>query len=176
MVDHICFPSVILRIFNARKKIVAFYVHALILGFSLIVLGGCQSQPSSSAAKSMVKEQPLQLIQQADGLQNVHWKLLEIQGKKAQFFYQMPFIRLMAQGQYVQGSTGCNSLSGKYFLEYKKQKLTFEAKAGHQSCDGALAQEAQLMDALMDARRFQLVGNRLHVFDQTGKVLFIAQK
>lgn len=176
MVDHICFPSAILRILHARKKIVAFYVKGFSLGFSLIILSACQTTQQSFNTQNKTPEHPLQLIHQHDGLQNIHWQLLEVEGQKAQFFSQKPYLRLVAQGQYIQGNTGCNFLSGRYRLDHRQQQLNVDAKAGHQACEGALVQEAHLMDALMATHRFQLSGNRLQLLDRSGKVRVVAQK
>lgn len=51
-----------------------------------------------------------------------------------------------------------------------------EVNAGHSSCDGALAQEAELVDSLQRIKRFQLVGNTLYLLDQSGQRLIQAEK
>ena len=51
-----------------------------------------------------------------------------------------------------------------------------QVNAGHSSCDGALAQEAELVDALQRIQRFQLVGNTLYLLDQSGQRLIQAQR
>ncbi|PIL77470.1 META domain-containing protein, partial [Acinetobacter baumannii] len=55
-------------------------------------------------------------------------------------------------------------------------KLDMEVNAGHSSCDGALAQEAELVDSLQRIKRFQLVGNTLYLLDQSGQRLIQAEK
>ncbi|MFX6608290.1 META domain-containing protein, partial [Acinetobacter baumannii] len=42
--------------------------------------------------------------------------------------------------------------------------------------DGALAQEAELVDSLQRIKRFQLVGNTLYLLDQSGQRLIQAEK
>jgi len=51
-----------------------------------------------------------------------------------------------------------------------------QVNAGHSSCDGALAQEAELIDSLQRIQKFQLVGNTLYLLDQSGQRLIQAQK
>ena len=61
-------------------------------------------------------------------------------------------------------------------IRFSQQKLDMQVNAGHSSCDGALAQEAELVDALQRIQRFQLVGNTLYLLDQSGQRLIQAQK
>ena len=91
-------------------------------------------------------------------------------------FAQTPFIQLDANVQRLNGHTGCNPLFGKYDLNTQSMRLKFDVRSGHQSCDNALAQEANLLDALGHAQRYQLVGNRMHVFDARGQLILMLQK
>ena len=78
--------------------------------------------------------------------------------------------------QTVQGNTGCNMIYGRYTYNFALQQLDLDVRAGHQSCDGALAQEAELMDVLQRVKRFKLQGNQILLLDQSGQILVQAQK
>lgn len=112
----------------------------------------------------------------ADGIQDIDWQITQISGHKAKFFTQWPTLSLNSAIKTVSGHTGCNAVFGRYTFDFSQQKLDMQVNAGHLSCDGALAQEAELVDALQRIQRFQLVGNTLYLLDQSGQRLIQAQK
>ncbi len=112
----------------------------------------------------------------ADGIQDIDWQITQISGHKAKFFNQWPILSLNSAVKTVSGHTGCNAVFGRYTFNFSQQKLDMQVNAGHSSCDGALAQEAELVDALQRIQRFQLVGNTLYLLDQSGQRLIQAQK
>ena len=48
--------------------------------------------------------------------------------------------------------------------------------AGHNSCDNALAQEADLMDSMQRVKKFQFDGTNLYLLDEKGQRLIQAQR
>ena len=148
----------------------------------LIGLAGCQSsQPSTSLESRTVSKQ--KVVTQAsskqlsrDGVQDVNWRIVKIKSQPAKFFNQVPFIRLNSVSRTVTGHTGCNTVFGRYDINTAQKTLNLTIKAGHQSCDQALAQEADLADALERISRFQLNNKQLYLQDRTGQILIQAEQ
>lgn len=147
------------------------------------ILGACQSQPKP-VKKVMYQNIPVQkikpialpVVKSLDGVQDVRWTLTQIKNRKALFFNQTPNLLLQSINQRILGHTGCNTLFGTYQLDVGKQTLQFKANAGHQACDSALAQEAELMDALARITSFTVQGNSMIFYDANKQVLLQAQR
>ena len=133
---------------------------------------GCQS---TSKPQPQSLERPLQLQKSPDGLSNLDWKIVTIAGQKARFFQQQPYLRFNAATGRIQGNTGCNSLFGQYQRQ-APDRLTLTANATHDSCDHALAQEADLMQSLMAVQRYHLHANNLNLLDAQGNILIVLQR
>ena len=146
-----------------------------------MILVACQSSPKPAIATSNSKasasqERPLKLIQSSDGLQDIAWQIKQINGQTARFYGQTPSLKLNSQFKRIEGHTGCNVIQGRYELNHNQKSLSLDAKAGYYSCDHALAQEAELADALQNVRRFQLNSQQLILLEARGRALITAQK
>ncbi|WP_168408009.1 META domain-containing protein [Acinetobacter indicus] len=146
-----------------------------------VFITACQSTPPSSTAskvqsQSRAVKAPAAVKRSSDGLQDIRWEIQTIQGKKACYFHASPYLMLNSRFQNLQGSTGCNSLSGRYQLQFSQGRLSLNSRATHNSCDHALAQEADLMDALQRVKRFQLQGKTLYFLDERGLMLIQANQ
>lgn len=152
---------------------------AVILSAAFL-LAGCQSAshvPSAApGAKPASAERPAQAMRSMDGVQDERWEITQISGQKAKFFHHQPYLQFSSQFKQLWGNTGCNELAGSYELDAGQRSVKINARAGHFSCDAALAQEAVLMDALQDTARFQLKGGQLTLQDKNGRDLLQAQK
>jgi heat shock protein HslJ len=146
---------------------------AVILSAAFL-LAGCQSASHVPSAASA--ERPAQAMRSMDGVQDERWEITRISGQKAKFFHHQPYLQFSSQFKQLRGNTGCNELAGSYELDAGQRSVKINARAGHFSCDAALAQEAVLMDALQDAERFQLKGGQLILQDKSGRDLLQAQK
>lgn len=111
-----------------------------------------------------------------DGVQDITWQITHIQQKRANFFNQLPAIRLNSTLNTVNGHTGCNPVFGRYLYNFSQSRLSFDVKADHQVCDRALVQEANLMDALQRIVSFKRQGNELLLLDKEQNVLIVAQR
>ena len=151
------------------KKIIRKSANCLFFSLWLLGLMACQSQTPVKNTTSA--ERPLKVIRSQDGIQNIQWKITQISSKPAKFFHQQPTLQLNSNIKRLQGNTGCNLLFGEYQLNTQNQSLDIMAKASHESCDGALAQEAELMDALIAVKRYQLEGQRLRLLNDKGQTL-----
>ena len=73
-----------------------------------------ESAPNSAKPpckpKRMVQPPAIQVRKSSDGVQDVEWQIMMIQGKRALFFNQYPGIRLNSVSKLVSGHTGCNTL------------------------------------------------------------------
>ena len=164
---------------NTIYSLNKFFHKTLILSCALL-LTACQSQPTQIAKNSLHPKRvselpPIQVRKSSDGVQDIEWQIMMIQGKRALFFNQYPGIRLNSVSKLVSGHTGCNTLYGEYQYDFNQKKLNLDLRAGHYSCDKALAQEADLMDALQRVERFQLDGTNLYLLDAKGQRLIQAQ-
>lgn len=147
-----------------------------IIAVAITVLSACQSPAPHKTSSSSSVERPLNVIRTSDGVQNIAWKIKTIEGKPAKYFFQQPGLQFNSQTKTLQGNTGCNVLFGSYQLSTQKQQLEITAKAGHQSCDNALAQEADLMQTLAAVQRYQLSGNTLNLLNNQNKIVMVLQR
>ena len=148
-----------------------------------LALVACSGQPTSkptlqplpAGAKTVVLTQQKVKVS-PDGVQDIAWKIVQIKQQRANFYQQVPSLTLNSAVKTVSGHTGCNSVFGRYDMNAAQKTLDLTVQAGHQSCDGALAQEADLVDALQRVERFQLNGDQLLLQDKMGQTLIQAQK
>lgn len=154
--------------FNDQKTIT-------LLAMLSFLLVACQSSPQTKNTHQVSKERALQPVSSLDGLSGIRWQITEIAGQKARFFQQQPYLLLNPQSKRLQGNTGCNSIFGQYQIQ-NNQALSLQANASHDSCDHALAQEADLMQVLQQVSRYQLSGKHLNLYDAQGRVVLVAQK
>ena len=148
-----------------------------------MALVACSSQPTTqpslqplpTGAKTVVLTQQKAKIS-PDGVQDIAWKIVQIKQQRANFYQQVPSLSFNSAVKTVSGHTGCNAIFGRYEMNSAQKTLDLTVQAGHQSCDGALAQEADLVDALQRVERFQLSGDQLLLQDKMGQTLIQAQK
>ncbi len=148
---------------------------------SVMVLSACSSSPTPTTthAKSTARPTAAKIPAQPksrDGVQDISWTLLTIKNRQAKFFNQVPSLRLNSSNSRLSGNTGCNVIYGQYQISTAQQSIHLSARAGHQACDGALAQEADLFDALQDVTAFQVQGNMIRFLDKSGKVLMTGKQ
>lgn len=165
---------------NPIFSLKAFFNKTLIFS-AAVMLTACQSQPQPAQKHSLqpkrVTQPPaMQVRKSTDGVQDVDWQITTIQGKRALFFNQYPGFQLNSVSKMVSGHTGCNNIYGRYKYDFSQRKLDFDVMAQHQSCNRALAQEADLMDAIQRVERFQLDGANLYLLDAKGQRLIQAQR
>lgn len=158
----------------------AFFNKTFILS-TVVMLAACQSQPSrvqknTLQPKRVTQLPSIQVRKSTDGVQDVDWQITMIQNKRALFFNQYPSFSLNSVSKLVSGHTGCNNLYGRYTYDFAQRKLDFDVMAGHYSCNKALAQEADLMDAIQRVTRFQFDGTNLYLLDAKGQRLIQAQR
>ena len=152
----------------------------LLLAMSTLL--ACQSSPHTtvknhSLQPKRVHQLPqLQVAKSTDGVQDINWQITLIQNKHALFFNQYPSFNLHSVAKTVSGHTGCNSVYGRYHYNFAQRRLDFDVMAGYDSCNRALAQEADLMDALQRVKYFQFDGAVLYLIDERGQRLIQAQR
>lgn len=157
-------------------------LNAVKLGTVFMAVGvmvGCQSSTPTqkpSTTKTTTQERPLKVVRSTDGVQDITWEIRQIKGQKARYYRQMPSLRLNSQSKMIQGHTGCNQVYGQYTIDNSKRSLSLFAKAGYNSCDQALAQEAELADALQRVQRYQQSGKTITLLDARGQVLIQAER
>lgn len=163
-------------VFNCRT---IYKICGLIVFFHMpVMLTGCGS---SATTVKHPKKQPTPVyttlpVQQVvvSGISNTYWDISSINGAIARNYSSRPYLYFSSMSNQLSGSTGCNTIYGKYNDVNKQLKL--DALAGHNNCGGALAQEAELMDVLARVAGYQLNQNSLHLFDANKKVVVIANK
>ncbi|WP_180058166.1 META domain-containing protein [Acinetobacter sp. YH12227] len=146
---------------------------------TLFVMAGCQSDPKATVthkSSSSAAERPLQVKKINDGVQDVRWEIVQIESSKAKFFHSSPYLQLNSQFRQIQGNTGCNAIVGTYSIDTTKRSIDLNARAGYFSCDSALAQEAELSDALQAVTQFQIHGKRMTMQNSRGQTLLVLER
>ncbi len=105
------------------------------------------------------------------GLEDAYWKLTRLgntpvttSGEREAFF------RLDSRTRRVQGSTGCNRISGTYVAE--RGKVSFgELISTKMACMGVMEQETAFLAVLRDAASWKVVDGALELYDAGGAFL-----
>jgi putative lipoprotein len=105
----------------------------------------------------------------ATPLEGTHWTAIELAGKPVPKPEENRDAHLVFQaGGRVSGSDGCNRVMGSY--ELKGDAVKFGQMAGTQmACMNTGESERAFRDALKGAARLTITGDRLELFDATGK-------
>lgn len=145
----------------------------------IAILTGCQGKPEVAQPKkvnpSSSRYQPLavqNVKKVAILLINTKWNITTINQQPVQAFNAQPYLYLTPQNNQLIGSTGCNQLSGNYRVQ--ATSIEIDARAGHEYCPNALAQEADLIDELARVRQYQMGLNTLKLLDAQGRVVIVA--
>lgn len=107
----------------------------------------------------------------AQPLEKTYWKAVELDGKPvaAAESTREVYILLGGSGR-VGGSDGCNQIIGGYTLT--GDRIAFGMLAGTQmACPNTAETERALRRALSGAARWSIAGDRLELFDATGRRL-----
>lgn len=154
----------------------------LLILTSSLALAACQSTPptkivtnKTAAVANGIGYKPLLIQQGIAGLTDINWDIISLNSKNPQTFVNKPYLFLQGANQRVAGSTGCNVLRGGYETQ-ATNNIKFQASAGHMSCDNALAQEADIIDALSRTVSYRLQQNMLYLYDQQGGLLLTAKR
>ena len=147
----------------------------------LMLLTACQSTsaPTRQAKATRIvahPEQPIQTavpIEQLTPLRGTTWQLIEIKGRVAQNYAERPWLQLSNQTNRIEGSTGCNRLWGDYSFA-ANQQITLRGYNGQRNCEGALVQEANLLDAFDQAISYRLDAAGLVLIDRNQNILLRA--
>jgi copper homeostasis protein (lipoprotein) len=107
----------------------------------------------------------------ATGLENTHWTLVRlgdvaVVGDSAR---PEPHI-VLAGGGRMQGSGGCNRLTGGYTLAGDTLRFS-PIGATRMACPGAMEQEAAFTRALPEVTRWKVVGRHLELYDGQGTLV-----
>ncbi|MEN8992416.1 META domain-containing protein [Avibacterium paragallinarum] len=167
---------------NNLKLLIKYCIWGSFL-ISCLGLMACQSSPTQKVTtKSQGKshgssvEQPLKVIRVNDGIQDIPWAIVQIAGQKAKFFHHQPYLQFSSQFRQIQGNTGCNNISGTYVIDTLKHSVDLNARAGYFSCDSALAQEAELSDALQAATQFQIQAKQMTMQNSRGQTVLVLER
>lgn len=136
----------------------------------MLVLAGCNSKPQQSQRPLSANDiKPVTSPQLID----TRWTIDQLGQSKMQSFTELPMLVFAAKNQQIWGSTGCNRLTGSYVLG-STTALTIRASMSRLNCEGALAQEAKILDALDQTRAYQLSGQMLRLLDRNNQVIVLA--
>jgi len=130
--------------------------------------------PASSAAATLacaLLVAGLADAQTGPPLQGTYWRAIELAGKPmpSQQSAREPHL-VFQSGDRVAGADGCNAVMGSY--ELKSQAVTFGKLAGTQmACLNSSEIERAFREALRSATRLVTAGNRLELFDGSGRRL-----
>lgn len=103
----------------------------------------------------------------AQSLEGTYWRATELAGKPVPAQDPKREAHLQFKSGRVSGSDGCNRLTGSYQLN--GDRVTFGQMIGTQmACLNPGGTEVPFRDALMNASRLTVAGDRLELFDAAG--------
>jgi heat shock protein HslJ len=138
-----------------------------------VMLTGCPSPRSSGTADSAAAsaapdtsapEAPAPAAPAA-ALEGTDWRLVDIGGQPSPAgadSTRHPGFTLLAEGRKVQGSAGCNRMTGTYQLE--GQKLKFGPLATTRMACPAMQTETAFLKALEATTRYEISGSSLTLY------------
>jgi len=109
----------------------------------------------------------------ARALEGSRWRAIELAGKPtpAQDPAREAHLEFQSDGR-VSGSDGCNTVTGTYRLE--GERISFGRMAASlMACPNSTGTEAPFRDALRNATRMKIAGDRLELFDASGARLAV---
>ena len=147
----------------------------------LMLLTACQSTsaPTRQAKATQIvphPEQPIQTavpIKQLTPLQGTTWQIIEVKGRVASIHVERAWLQLSNQTNRIEGSTGCNRLWGDYTLA-ANQAIKLRGFNSQQNCEGALVQEANLLDAFDQTVAYRLDAAGLVLIDGNQNIVLRA--
>ena len=102
-------------------------VQTVLLG---LILGGCKTSPQTKSHSDLPMEA---MTPKPEGITEKYWKLIELNGKPIVFDAQTggrgAFIILKNENNRVNGSTGCNTLTGTYEIDPARYRIRFSQMA-----------------------------------------------
>jgi heat shock protein HslJ len=105
-------------------------------------------------------------------LENTYWKVLQLGDREVNVASEQrePYLVLHSDEQRVAGFGGCNRLTGSYSLS--GDDLRFSQMAGTMmACAEGMEYEQALHDALGQVARWHIDGERLDLYDESGKLV-----
>jgi heat shock protein HslJ len=109
------------------------------------------------------------MLAQSKGLENTHWSLVELNGQpvEAGSTAREAYFELDSKNKRLQGSSGCNSMSGGYetrgdALQFTKVVMT------RMACEKGMEIEAGFSKALTATTKFKLNGSELELSGAEG--------
>ena len=123
---------------------------------------GASAAPDSSAPVAPEAPAP---TAPAAALEGTEWRLVDIGGQPAPAgadTTRHPGFTLLAEGRKIQGSAGCNRMSGTYQLD--GEKLKFGPLATTRMACPAMQTETAFLKALEATTRYEVKGSSLTLF------------
>jgi heat shock protein HslJ len=105
-------------------------------------------------------------------LENTRWELAELNGKPVSppQGKEEPYIQLNSNGKTLQGSAGCNTMSGNYQLDGNKLKFGKIATTRMDCGEPVMSVERAFLNAIKTTDSFKLSGGKLELYGG-GKLL-----
>lgn len=131
--------------------------------FLVLFVSGCATLGESKSIKS---EKSL------SSFENTYWKVTKISGKKVEVLKNMrePYVIFDSTKRRVKGFGGCNNITGAY--ELKNGSLKIEKLAStRKMCIQVADIENYLLKALKSAKKFEINGEKMKLFDKDEKIL-----
>jgi heat shock protein HslJ len=123
---------------------------------------GASALPDTSAPAAPEAAAP---AAPATALEGTEWRLVDIGGQPAPAgadTTRHPGFTLLAEGRKVQGSAGCNRMTGTYQLD--GQKLKFGPLATTRMACPAMETESAFLKALKATTRYEMSGSSLTLY------------
>lgn len=105
-------------------------------------------------------------------LENTYWKLMQLGDREVNVVSEQrePYLVLHSDEHRAAGFGGCNSLTGSYSLS--GDDLRFSQMVGTMmACEEGMEHEQAFHDALGRVARWQIDGERLNLYDESGKLV-----
>ena len=148
---------------------------ARIVAGAIALMAAIGAWPIYAAGQDPTRPKPSDARGPAGGpeLEGTYWKLVQLRDKTvpAGAGLREAYLRLLAAGTRVQGSSGCNTLLGSY--SRVDTSLTFKGLAATKmGCPPALAsQERDYIEALDDTTMWRIEGAELELIDASDDVV-----
>jgi heat shock protein HslJ len=105
-------------------------------------------------------------------LEDTHWTLVELGGKPVPAALpQEPHLEFLAEPRRVEGSGGCNRVTGDYVRNGDRLSFLPLASTRRACIGGGMDTEDAFLAALTSVRAFRIAGPRLELVDGAGRAV-----
>lgn len=143
----------------------------LIFSGLLVFLASCAAEPQ---APFIEFQNPVNMTNATGTLENTDWRIIAINNGRGGMVpsQRLPSITIRFDNGNIHGNAGCNPFSATYTRNGNQLHIG-QLRSTQRACaeSSLMEQEANFLQALMQARQYQIMPNQLKLLDDKGVLM-----